>query len=235
MPVGNLAGKHVVTIEGLNLAKDPTPVQHAIVEHGATQCGYCTPGFVVSLTGFCLQDGPYKKEQALRSIDGNICRCTGYQSLKMAAEDIVQIMKNKRDQPSLPWLIDQGALPAYFADIPNLLSELVNKKPLPHGRLIGGGTDLYVQMPDELVDEPVRMASLTIPKGIKLKDQTIVIGAGTSTESLRTNPIMQCLAHDWPNLLDLVSSTPIRNMATVGGNFVNASPIGDLSIYFFSL
>ena len=86
MPLGNAQGKHIVTIEGINFADTLNPVQQAMADAGATQCGFCIPGFVVSLAGFCLSD---KKagtcKMLLAAIDGNICRCTGYKSIERAA------------------------------------------------------------------------------------------------------------------------------------------------------
>ncbi len=82
MPIGELHGKHLVTIEGLNLDK-LSPVQEAIVEEGATQCGFCTPGIVVSLTaGLMGKDSSISQYSVMRALSGHLCRCTGYRSLK---------------------------------------------------------------------------------------------------------------------------------------------------------
>jgi xanthine dehydrogenase small subunit len=81
MPLANAAGKHIVTIEGINPTDGSlTPVQQAMVDESGTQCGFCTVGFVMSLTGACI-DGSDK----IAAIDGNICRCTGYKSIERAA------------------------------------------------------------------------------------------------------------------------------------------------------
>ena len=82
MPTGELHGKHLVTIEGLNLP-ELSPVQEAIVEEGATQCGFCTPGIVVSLTaGLMEEESDISKDFVNRALSGHLCRCTGYRSLK---------------------------------------------------------------------------------------------------------------------------------------------------------
>ena len=84
MPLANAHGKHIVTIEGVNM-ENLNPVQQAMSDEGATQCGFCTPGFVMSLAGFCLrEDVKDYKSEALAAIDGNICRCTGYKSIQRA-------------------------------------------------------------------------------------------------------------------------------------------------------
>ncbi|MEM7356790.1 MAG: 2Fe-2S iron-sulfur cluster-binding protein, partial [Acidobacteriota bacterium] len=80
MPLGELQGRHLVTIEGLNLP-DLTPVQQAIVDEGASQCGFCTPGIVVSLTGLLMQDAAsIDRESVKTALSGHLCRCTGYRS-----------------------------------------------------------------------------------------------------------------------------------------------------------
>jgi xanthine dehydrogenase small subunit len=83
MALANASGKHIVTIEGLNL-HGLNPIQQAISDEAATQCGFCTPGFVVSLAGFCLNEEGHDEENAIASINGNICRCTGYKSIEKA-------------------------------------------------------------------------------------------------------------------------------------------------------
>ena len=82
-PLADAAGCHVVTIEGLN-SRDLTPVQRAFVKEGASQCGFCTPGLVVSLTAFLLSSERLQEEEALTAIEGNICRCTGYSAIRRA-------------------------------------------------------------------------------------------------------------------------------------------------------
>ena len=80
MPLANASGKHIVTVEGINPAdrRELTPVQKAMVDESGTQCGFCTVGFIMSLTGFCVDNTAKTPEMAISSIDGNICRCTGY-------------------------------------------------------------------------------------------------------------------------------------------------------------
>lgn len=77
VPLGALADRHVVTVEGLNRTR-LTPIQQLFVDNGASQCGFCTPGFVVSLTGHLLEAQSWDAKEAVESVAGNICRCTGY-------------------------------------------------------------------------------------------------------------------------------------------------------------
>ncbi|MBL4642465.1 MAG: 2Fe-2S iron-sulfur cluster binding domain-containing protein [Flavobacteriaceae bacterium] len=81
-PLGNAHGKHIVSIEGINIPKSLTFPQQAMADNFATQCGFCTPGFVVSMTGFALQQN--NSTTCNDAISGNICRCTGYKSIEKA-------------------------------------------------------------------------------------------------------------------------------------------------------
>src|SRR4029079_9868666 len=91
MPLANAAGQHIVTVEGINPANGSlTPVQQAMVNESGTQCGFCTVGFVMSLTGFCVDGVEKTPEMAISAIDGNICRCTGYKPIERAAERVCE-------------------------------------------------------------------------------------------------------------------------------------------------
>ena len=89
MPLANAAGKHIVTVEGINPPDGGlTCVQQAMVDESGTQCGFCTVGFVMSLTGFCVDETAKTTASAVSAVDGNICRCTGYKSIERAAETL---------------------------------------------------------------------------------------------------------------------------------------------------
>lgn len=238
-PLGNAQGKHIVTIEGIN-RQTLTPVQKAIIEEGGTQCGFCTVGFVVSLTGFCLRDDPPAYNAAIAAIDGNICRCTGYKSLERAAGRIVQQLNDKEPEAPIPWLVSKGFLPEYFIEIKERLEMLV-KPPLNGSSTeqvvyLGGGTDLFVQRPEDLLTATVRhVFDHPELKGIEQRGQNIYIGASATAEDMQSSPLLLSLFPSMKDYMKLVSSTPIRNMGTIAGNIVNASPIGDLTIFFLAL
>ena len=122
-PLGNAHGKHIVTIEGVNL-NDLSPVQHAMIDHSATQCGFCTPGFIMSFTGFAMQKEQSEYEKAIASISGNICRCTGYKSIERAAASITLLMQNKDIKNPISWMVENEFLPEYFLLIPDRLKQL---------------------------------------------------------------------------------------------------------------
>ena len=238
-PIGNVHGKHVVTIEGLNFEK-LNPVQMAMQNNSATQCGFCTPGFVVSLAGFCLSKKEPTYQNAIAAVDGNICRCTGYKSIERAAAEVAEYIKDKNCDDPVAYVTKNEILPSYFSGIKEqlrLLSFSTNGEWKEEAvQIVGGGTDLYVQKHDELKDASLRMLSHTSAlRTIRLeKNKCFIGGAATVTDLLESEIMLQ----HFPNLeryLKLVSSTPIRNIATIAGNFINASPIGDLTIFFLAL
>ncbi len=257
MPIANASGKHIVTVEGINKENgELTEVQSAMVEESGTQCGFCTVGFVMSLTNFCIDDSEKTIDSAISAIDGNICRCTGYKSIERASERIC----GKLSEPSavadglslkskpfdksgrLNFAIEKEIVPEYFADIKERLSEISNfksqnpKSQIPNPKFISGGTDLYVQKPEAMIHaEAENLFDNSDLRFINETDEFIEIGASVVVTDLLESEIFQRL---FPNLykhLKLISSTPIRNMATIAGNFVNASPIGDMTAWFLAL
>ncbi|RYU77641.1 FAD binding domain-containing protein [Hymenobacter persicinus] len=246
-PLGNAHGKHIVTVEGINAAAGTlTPVQQAIVEKGGSQCGFCTVGFVMSLTGHALSHKPATPASGLAAIDGNICRCTGYKSLERATAQLTAQLEARPAENVVDWLSDQQFVPTYFKDMPGKLQTLqaelqaaaaTNQQPATRNQLLGGGTDLLVQRPEQVRAVPVELLyDQQHLRGIRQQaDGRVVLGAAATAENLRDSALMNALFPRLYDHLKLVSSTPIRNMGTVAGNFVNASPIGDLTIFFLAL
>ena len=237
--LGNVHGKHVVTVEGLNM-EILNPVQQAMYDEGATQCGFCTPGFVVSLAGFCVSEDDKSYENAIASIDGNICRCTGYKSIQRAAKSIADLMqKNKGDV--IEYVTSNAILPEYFSNIKKRLVELntktngienqKNKK-----RYLGGGTDLYVQQHEKMVHADIDfLFNKNELNGISKDGNKCIIGPSATVTDLMESDIIKDAFPGFKKISELVSSTPIRNIATIAGNFVNASPIGDFTVLFLAL
>jgi xanthine dehydrogenase small subunit len=244
MPLANAGGKHIVTVEGINPPDGGlTGVQQAMVDESGTQCGFCTVGFVMSLTGFCVDDTAKTGASAVSAVDGNICRCTGYKSIERAAESLAAQMgasPHVSKGKLLNFAISQGLVPQYFADIKDRLTALISTDPKSKTQnpkfFVSGGTDLYVQRHDEMVHAPADNLFYNEElRGIRENGEFIEIGASATVTDLLVAPVMQAI---FPNLykhLKLVSSTPIRNMATLAGNFVNASPIGDMTAWFLAL
>ena len=238
-PIGNLQGKHIVTVEGINL-EVLSPVQQAMNDEAATQCGFCTVGIVMSLTGFCLN---YSEEStnAVAAVDGNICRCTGYKSIEKAANKVGDLLKLSDGKDNIKYLVDNNFIPAYFLEIEQKLKNL-NSNTIPNSEQIinrinvGGGSDLYVQKHDTMVDASINfIADVESMKGIIQEDNNCLIGASTTVTEMMESEIINKYFPDFKSYAKLVSSTPIRNIATLGGNFTNASPIGDFTIFYLAL
>lgn len=242
MPLGNAMAKHIVTIEGINMAQ-LSPVQQAMVSANGTQCGFCTIGFIVSLTGFVLNQQTTKYTDAIAAIDGNICRCTGYKSIERAAQILSEQIMHKPQNNTIQWLVDNQFIPTYFSQIAQRLQELKNQNSPNESNakvntalIIGGGTDLNVQKPEKVKQSSLyHLQNNKILKNIALKDNKYHIGGSVTVTDFAESQLMQNLFPNLQKYIKLVSSTPIRNMATMAGNIVNASPIGDMSIFFLAL
>lgn len=241
MPLANASGKHIVTVEGINKPGDElTEVQRAIVDESGTQCGFCTVGFVMSLTGFALDETPKTADSAISAIDGNICRCTGYKSLERAAENLTRVLSEKTGQSQIDFAVARGIVPDYFTGIKNRLINLQTPNPKSvignTKSFVSGGTDLYVQRPEEMTRaEAENLFDNANLRTIEETADYVEIGASVVVTDLLVSPIFEGIFPQLHKHLKLVSSTPIRNMATLAGNFVNASPIGDMTAWFLAL
>jgi len=236
-PLGNAQGKHIVTVDGTNLVNQLTASQQAMTDNYATQCGFCTPGFVISLTGLALKNSFISYEDGLNAISGNICRCTGYKSIEKATKQVINLLEGKDTVDPVQWLIDNQFIPEYFASIPERLSKVKSSNnTIKNSNRVAGGTDLYVRHADTLAEDNVNLL-ISNPElnGISFYKNNCLIGAATTVTDIMYNNSMQAYLPDIQAYLKLVSSEQIRNMATIAGNFVNASPIGDMTILFLAL
>lgn len=244
IPIQNINGKHVVTIEGLNLpGKELNPIQQEFVNEGASQCGFCTPGFIVSLTGYFLNKGILKSDSVLESLDGNICRCTGHNSIIRAAENISDKFDFNihTNGTRYKFLSENKIIPDYFLNIKDRLSEL--KPSETHSGsdsgknfYVSGGTDLFVQKPDEMLDSEITFLSHdSLMKSITEKEGICNIGSLTTVTEILESVIINRIYPGINKFAGLFGSTPIRNSATIGGNINNASPIGDMTALFLAL
>jgi xanthine dehydrogenase small subunit len=236
-PLVNAHGRHIVTVEGVNTGH-LSPVQKALVDNSATQCGFCTPGIVMSLTAFSLADTNATPESAIASVSGNICRCTGYKSIEKASEALSDILKNKNISDPVRWLVEQKHLPDYFLTIAQRLTEIPNAEPPFGGKgfRIAGGTDLMIQKAEELGgSEIISFQDRKDLQGINVIKGRCIIGAAVTMSEAEHSAALRKFIPELPSFMKLIASEPVRNMATVAGNIVNASPIGDLSVILLAL
>jgi len=225
-----MAGQEVYTVEALAGGGPMAPVQQAMAAAGGSQCGYCTPGFVMSLFAEHYRPG---REGACdpHAMSGNLCRCTGYRPIREAAEQLGAppsgplLARLDRPAPVVGPAQSEGfERPATVAECLRLLAEH------PGARLIAGGTDLVVESNLRLRRFPylISVEGLDELRQVSEREDELEIGA-----ALTLSEVGQAagLPHGWPNVwhdwLALFASPLIRNRATLGGNIATASPIGD--------
>lgn len=240
LPLGTVAGHHLVTVEGLTTTDKGNPIQQALVEEGGVQCGFCSPGMVVALTGYLLNAPRLDATAAVEALDGNLCRCTGYMGIRRAAARLETLFpgglppKGER----VAYLITLGVLPPYFAAIPQQLATIPRPGLLPLARpiTVAGGTDLFSHPNPRLQAAALHFLSEDEGwQGIHIEDGECHIGAATTIETLLESALLAEHLPHWHQHLARIASTPVRDRATVAGNLVNASPIGDLTILLLAL
>ncbi len=226
-------GKAVRTVEGLTGPQgEMHPVQQAMVDHHGSQCGFCTPGFVMSMAA-AHATGRRDHDDVLA---GNLCRCTGYAPILRAAEAAAT-------RPVPDWMTED---PSFFSDqispgesaqqtgggAPPLLPRSADALAAaclahPDATLIAGATDVGLWITKQLRDlSPVIfLNSVADLQKIEHRDESIRIGAGVTVEALRL--AMQDPHPSLAELLRRYASVQVRNSATIGGNIANGSPIGD--------
>ena len=221
-----LDGRAVLTVEDL---PQPHPVQQALVACHGSQCGFCTPGFVMTMTALReahAAAGTRPERPAIAdALAGNLCRCTGYRPIVDAAERMF-------DRPDAP--IDRAALRAQLdalaADTPEMTLEdfAAQRLARPEARIVAGATDvaLWVNKQFRDIGEPLWITRVPALRRIATDaDSTLHIGAAASLEDA-----WAALAARWPALTEVwrrFASPPVRHAGTLGGNIANGSPIGD--------
>lgn len=235
VPLSAVHGRKLISVEGVAAASGELhPVQRALVEHGGSQCGYCTPGFVVSM--FCEYYRPERSGFELEAVSGNLCRCTGYRPIASAA---ASLGVPAADDPHLVALARKPtALPSYQSssylrprDLPELFAAWARA---PAATLIAGGTDLmvYVNQRDQRYETLIALDAIEPLREITHDAAALHIGAGATLSSL--SEALHGVAL-FEQLLPLFASRLIRNRATLGGNLATASPIGDAAPVLLAL
>jgi xanthine dehydrogenase small subunit len=227
-----LHGKAVRTVEGL-AAPDgtPHPVQQAMIDHHGSQCGFCTPGFVVQMAVGHLNADPDPDTH----LAGNLCRCTGYAPIARAAaaaaaQPVPDWLKQATDLgfiwPQIPRGGEGGSAPPSF--LPRTADDLADwYLANPTGTLIAGATDVGLWVTKQFRDlGPVAfVAGIDELRGVTVTDTEVRIGATTTLSDLHA--AIAPLHPDFAELIRRYGSAQVRAAATVGGNIANGSPIGD--------
>lgn len=236
MPAAAAAGRHVITVEGL----DPGfvgPLHRPFVDEGASQCGFCTPGFLVSLVGHLLACDSWAVEPAYNSLAGNICRCTGYASIRRATQRVLATLADRvsPDEPRFAALVREGFLPAALLEASTHIAELDGAPgDVGDDRPVAGGTDLYVQRPDDYSHVDITVVSGR-RREIRVEGDDVVLAGAATAEDMKRSAVLAAELGDMTGPMDLMGSLPIRERATIAGNIVNASPIGDMTAMLMAL
>jgi len=249
MSIGELEGRHLVTIEGLAAGADAlglegglTPVMRALLEENGSQCGFCSPGFVVSLTAWLLEGeegGVLTEEGALRAIEGNLCRCTGYASLRRAAS---LLLSRFSDLPQNP--VERIALLVERGVVPSSLLAFARRGPLPRAasaaskpaRIVGGGSDLSVREPrPKPAGRPFFTRMAAGLDRIRRDGDLLNLGAAVTVRDFFASPLVREAVPGIEAFESDFASILVRNRATLGGNIANASPVADMTAIFLAL
>lgn len=242
--LGSLHGAHVVTVEHLK-GKDGVlhPVQQAMVDLHGSQCGFCTPGIVMSLYGLWLSEANPSRERIERALQGNLCRCTGYEPIIKAAEKAAElrpsdvfdpIEKTRHEVMQKLRMMSHGPgvhiahhgddfyIPASVGE----LAEILGRH--PHAIIVAGSTDvgLWVTKQFKVINPVIFIGGLQGLQHISSDDEGTAIGAGVTYSQA-----LSALAATHPalgKLIPRIGGEQVRNMGTIGGNIANGSPIGDM-------
>ncbi|MEL6870473.1 MAG: xanthine dehydrogenase small subunit [Pseudomonadota bacterium] len=245
--VATLDGKELITVESLSQRHEPLhPAQQAMVDTHASQCGFCTPGFVMSLFALYKHGHKPARNDIDDALSGNLCRCTGYRPIVDAATQMLatpakstvrhwQPDSGTHDAATLEQLraLDDGSALHTRADerhfvAPRTVAELAREYTAhPDATLLAGGTDvgLWVTKQYRELERVIYVGNVAELNIITRTATSLDIGAAVTFSDLA--PTLLSL---YPTLTDLIrrwASTPVRNAATLGGNIANGSPIGD--------
>ena len=236
-----LHSREIVTVEGLAEDDRPHPAQKELVDRLGSQCGYCTPGIVMSLFEACYRNDLDESWKIDDQLCGNLCRCTGYRPIREAAHAVAPLRLNDPFQEALgrshpaqePLSYQHGnqkyQRPGSFADLWDAMDAT------PEARLIAGGTDLGLLVTKRFEELPALISLEGIPelRQVTSNSDTWRIGAATLLSDLETQTAkgLPLLAR----MLRFFASRQIKNRATLGGNLCNASPIGDMAPVLMAL
>ena len=228
-------GKQLIIPEHLASGEELHAVQRSLVDHHGSQCGFCTPGFIMSMFSLYKQKSEVNRQQIDSALSGNLCRCTGYRPIIDATMEACNA-PDKKDKFSeaevdtlnqLHEIASQGPMgDVHLPETRQQLANLVEQH--PEATFVCGGTDLMLEVTQNLTSykQLINLSRVDELTAVKPKSKGIEIGSSVTLTQLQ-----KALSPHFPELDELLerfASTPIRNQASIGGNIANASPIGDL-------
>ena len=243
-----LDGKALFTVEDLQLPDGRLhPVQQALVECHGSQCGFCTPGFAMSLWGMYLkQEGNAPSRcQIDDALSGNLCRCTGYRPIIEAAGRMVELPRAEFDRAAVADALrglQRGAGTRYVFEgrsfhAPRTLDELVALRAAhPQALILAGSTDvgLWVTKQMRELNDIIYIGNVAELKAVREADGLLEIGAGVTLQDAYA-AVCRHYPDELKEMWQRFASLPIRNAGTLGGNVANGSPIGDSMPWLIAL
>lgn len=230
-----LDGREVVTVEHLKSATGaPNAVQQAMVKCHGSQCGFCTPGFVMALSTMVNNTKNASDDDIQDAIAGNLCRCTGYRPIVDAAR-----MANETQDRALPSHakelagIQHNRMLAYETPAGKYFSPVsaedlaVVLAAYPDATILGGGTDVGLWVTKFHMELPVIVYTGNVAALREIRDTQALLEIGAAVTYTEAFDALAAFDPSMEDLLKRFSSLHIRNAGTVGGNIANGSPIGD--------
>ena len=239
--MGNIDGQQLITVEHLKNQSKLHPSQSSLVQTHGSQCGFCTPGFVMSLFASYKNRSGYDREQILSDLGGNLCRCTGYAPIIQAAESMFE--KKAIDQFDERLDKTKLKLKALHEATEKNVSETGKNRFLtprnsdmfasalidhPEAKIVAGTTDFGLEITQDLKTFD-KLISTSFVKDMALIDdaeESLVIGG-----SVTLSNAFPVLIEKFPGLIEILNrfgSLQVRNQATIAGNIANASPVADM-------
>lgn len=247
--LSSLDGKAIFTVEDLQQGQSLHPVQQAMVECHASQCGFCTPGFVMSLWDLYLRraedSAPLQRQDINQALSGNLCRCTGYRPIIDAAYRMEELPRQHFDaQPVTAALhqLEHSETFCYthqgqhFFAPRSLETLLALRQQYPDACLLAGGTDigLWVTKQFRQLGHLIYLGQVAELRSLKADARWLSIGAAVTLDDA-----YRALCNYYPaelgELQQRFASLPIRHAGTLGGNVANGSPIGDSMPWLIAL
>jgi xanthine dehydrogenase small subunit len=244
-----LDGCNIVTVEGLAQEGELTNVQQAMIDCHGSQCGFCTPGFVTAMTGILEEHDQPTECQWRRGLTGNLCRCTGYTPIVQAGKEASKnpspklnelfaaapmataIKDGSQDEIKIEHLQAGAAQSIYSPTTIDQATEFLAEN--PDAKIVAGATDVGVQFNKGYCQSSdwLDLNRVTALKTLSLNDNAIIAGSCSTWAAIE-----QLIESRLPQFFEVLSwfgSPQIRNVGTIGGNIINASPIADSLPFMF--
>lgn len=231
---------HIITVEGLKSNGCMNPIQDSMIKNHGAQCGFCTPGFIVSMTSMLQEKSDLTLSEVKAGLSGNLCRCTGYDSIVKSCFDVSkddlktfdelynsnEIIEELKKVKQIPIVIETEDK-TFFGPKDLYDATEFKKEHLDGLSIISGGTDIGLQFNKGIRTPKLIMSTQGIEslKEIKIEKDKLFVGSRVTLSELEE--FTKDLYPDFYKMLTVFGSKQIRNSGTLAGNIANASPIGD--------